>query len=259
MLLPAILFLAIMVIVPLSYSQIGEVAGHLDFSVQVGHNETLQWTILNFGSNTITVSITPPPSLQLTSNASTANQPLPTYSVSQSVVVVPPGGSKIVNVTVTMPLNDTPNFASWEGILSAVTVSNSSNPGGANIEGGVAKIFSIVAVPSTTTTIVSEGFSLGSLGGTTTYIVIGALVVVIIAIIAYYLLKGRKPYAKKQKPAPAGKRQAQKRPARSGRRTGTRQRGSAERSRLARLEAENRKLRQQIGRGRATRRRTRRR
>jgi hypothetical protein len=224
-------------VVSTSYAQLGEVAGHLNFAVQVGHSQTITWTLLNVGSNLTTVSIAPP-GLQLTSNSQTANQPVPTVTFSPNTVTIQPHSSAVINVTVFMPLNETPYFASWEGIISAQVVSNATNPGGAQIQEGIAKIFSIGAIPSTTTStttiattaLVSQA-SLPSISLTPMelYGIGGIVVLVIIVVIAYMIGKraggkaapakratrakatsSRKKRAKKGKKGKAGKGAARK-------------------------------------------------
>ena len=252
--------LASSIIAAISYPQIGEVAGHLNFTVQVGHSQILQWGLVNFGDNSISAHILVPSHIYLTSNSLTANQLYPTYSISATNVTVPPHSTLYLNVTVFMPLKDTPNFATWEGVFNAQLVSNSSNPGEASVLAGVAKVFSIVAIPSTTTTSTTTSSTIQqsqASGSRVPYAVIGVVVVALIAVAAYMMAKGRKKPAKKAAPAKTRKPAAARKPRakQSGR---TRKKaGATSQHRLSRLEAENRRLRQQLARGRGRSRRRR--
>ncbi len=182
-------------------AQLGEIAGELAFSVQVGHSETLQMHLLNAGGQPISVQMVPPAHLQLTSNASlTGNQTYPTYMVNPINLTIPPHGESAVNVTIYMPLNDMPNFATWEGILSAQEVSNVSNPGGAVVIEGVAKGFSIGVIASTTTTTTAPPTTVPALLFLESeYLPYVPVVIVALAIIiglAYYFMV----FSKKPKP-----------------------------------------------------------
>ena len=129
---------------------IGEVAGPLNFQVPVGHSETLhQWTIIDGGDTPLNFMIDVPGSLQVTSSAnSSEGQTIPTVTAFPLNGTIQPHGMFVVNVTVYMPLNNTPGQTSWEGLISAVEVTNQSNSGGAFgavILQGVAKVLSITS------------------------------------------------------------------------------------------------------------------
>ncbi len=152
----AVLLLAILAaLVPLAYGQIGEVAGQLNFQIQVGHSQTLTLTVLNEGSTPIGFAVLAPSGSQLqvtSARNSTVGQTRPTIVVYPMNGTIPARGAATINVTVSMPLNDTPGKASYEGIIQVLQSSNQTNPGGAVLQEGVAKIFSVGAIPSTTTT-----------------------------------------------------------------------------------------------------------
>ncbi len=80
------------------------------------------------------------------------NQTTPTITITPEYGTIAPYSTFPVNVTVSMPLNNTPGAVTWTVIISAVEASNASNPGGAVLQEGVAKIVSIQAVVSTTST-----------------------------------------------------------------------------------------------------------
>jgi hypothetical protein len=197
------IFLLVSVIfAPLATSQLGEVAGQLIFQVQVGHNQTQQLHLLNEGNQSITVQIVPPSSLQLTSNKTlSANQIPPTLTFSPNNGIVPAHGILNINVTVSMPLNDTPYLASWEGIISAQEASNASNPGGAVILEGVAKIMTATPIPSTTTSTTTIPTTVATAQAQSqspsTLPIIAIIILIIVVCAAYYLMKSNKKSGKK--------------------------------------------------------------
>jgi hypothetical protein len=234
-----ITILAISFLVSISAAQLGEVAGVLGFQVQVGHNETVQLQLLNEGSTPIGVTMIPPYRLQLMTNSLTAvNQITPTLYISPRNLTISPHGTYSVNITIYMPLNDTPNWASWEGILSAQEVSNATNPGGAVVLEGVAKIFSVVAIPSTTTTSTIPPTTIPTIPPSPISAISGlmpviAIVLVVVGICAYYYVmkkntkaqKAVKPVAaRKTKRRPAGKARKKGRKRKAKPRAGARKR-----------------------------------
>lgn len=199
--------LSLMFALQVPTAQIGEVAGHLAFSVQVGHTQSLQLTVLNEGGSSIGFSVIVPTQLQVTSGPnSIIGQTQPTVTAFPLNGTIPSRGSVAINVTVFMPLNDTPGQASWEGIIQVLQSSNLTNPGGAVLQEGVAKIFSAAAIPSTTTTTsttssssVPQGPVAATSGGLLVPIII---VIIVVAIVAYYV-KSRKPAATRRAPGRA--------------------------------------------------------
>ncbi len=198
--LPFILAISLMY-APFASAQLGEIAGQLNFQVQIGHNQTIQLHLLNEGNTSIGVHVTAQ-ALQLTSNrVLSANQPTPTIFISPENLTVPAYGTSAINITVSMPLGDTPYLASWEDIISAQEATNATNPGGALILQGVAKIISVGAIPSTTTTSTipttiaqSAGAGVGPLSGAA--LPIAVIILIIIIAIAYYY-SARRPKGRK--------------------------------------------------------------
>lgn len=190
------LIIALAVLSQAPGAQLGEVAGYLNYVIQVGHSQTLTLTLVNGGNQTLGVMMQPPGHLTLISPAGTdANQILPTItSIVPMNLTIPPHSFAHVNITIYMPLNNTPRQAAWEGIMSAQMVSNQSNSGGgAVILSGVAKVFTIASIPSTTTTTISTTTmpsALQTLGSPTA--LVGGLVGVAAVVILYYMTKGKK-------------------------------------------------------------------
>jgi hypothetical protein len=186
-------------------AQFGEEAGALGFQVQVGHNQTLQLHLLNAGNTIIGFR------MQVPSVTQQDNQITPTVTVSPMFGTIFPYSSFAVNVTVFMPLNNTPHAATWTFILSAIEASNASNPGGAVLQAGVAKIVTIQAVVSTTTSTIPQKVTVGAPTITLppnalVYVGIGVVVVICVAGAAWVLrrrkaTKPRKAKAPKKKAA----------------------------------------------------------
>ncbi len=184
-------------------AQFGEQGWQPHFQVQVGHNETLPWVLLNEGNSSIGFQI------QIESISQQDNQTTPTIAANPAYGMVPPHGDLVVNLTVFMPLNDTPGAVSWSTIASAVEASNASNPGGAVLQAGVAKIVSIGAIASTTSTsTIAQRAVAAPIAIPTTAIIAGAGVAIAAGIGggAYYMLKKKKPRR------PARRRKATARP-----------------------------------------------
>jgi hypothetical protein len=217
-------------------AQFGEQGGQPHFQVQVGHNQTFQWVLLNEGNSSIGFQI------QIESIAAQGNQTTPTITASPMHGVIPAGGSFVVNLTVSMPLNDTPNAVTWSTIASAVEASNVSNPGGAVLQAGVAKIVSIAAIPSTTTTSTIPQRAVGApISVSSSTLIIASVGIAIVAGIAgglYYTLRKkpvkRKAVRKRKAPAKKAKKKA------TGRKPARRRRAPARSSRPRRRAARKR-------------------
>ncbi len=139
-------------------AQLGEVAGQIHFHVPLGGSQTLQLSLLNEGNTSIGVQVNPPQNLQITSNAMLAvNQITPKVYIAPQNVTLPAHGEVNVNVSVFMPMNNTPDIVTWQGYISSQEVTNQTNPGGAVVIEGVGKVFTISATlpppPPTTSTI----------------------------------------------------------------------------------------------------------
>ena len=214
-------------------AQLGEQGGQPHFTVQVGHNQTFHWVLLNEGNTSIGFQI------HIESIAAQDNQTTPTITASPAYGVIPARGSFTVNLTVFIPLNDTPGAATWSTIASAVEASNVSNPGGVVLQEGVAKIVSISAIPSTTTTtsiptttIVPKS-AVPQIHVSSTLIIAGIGIAIAAGIAGgiYYAIK-RKPTKKARKrvgPARARRRKAARK--RTSRKTGTKRRAGRRRRR----------------------------
>ncbi len=162
-------------------AQLGEEAGSLNFNVQVGHNQTLQMHLGNSGNVPVGFKI------QLPSITEQDNQSPPIITASPLYGVVQPYSTFPVNITVFMPLNDTPGATTWSVIISAVQSNNASNPGGAVIEEGVAKIASISAILSTTSTSTVTTTVLQRLGATAPLVPSSMLVIIVVVIVIVVL------------------------------------------------------------------------
>ena len=184
------------------YAQIGEIAGHLNFYVPVGGSNSLPFTIANGGSSPLHFQLQP------VAITAVANRTTPIVVVSPENGTIPPYSQFTLNVTATVPAKNNsvgflfwqtiPKGEGWSGSIEVVAVSNSSGTGGANIEAGVVKIFTVApyTVPP----------------GALVYAGIAALVVIAIGIIFYFAVY-KKRYAayRPSKRAAAGRAKALKR------------------------------------------------
>lgn len=129
------------------HAQLGEFAGHMVFNVTLGQSETLQWTIFNSGEYPITWNaVAPSITINNVSGISSSNRTFPIITLSPSGGTLTPRENQVINVTVYMPAKNNTGGLSWEAIPQVVEVTNNSNPGGATIQVGVAKILAINAV-----------------------------------------------------------------------------------------------------------------
>ncbi len=186
-------------LVSVAVAQLGEEAGSLSFSVQVGHNQTLQLHLLNEGNSSIGFQ------MHAQSLKTEDNQTTPTMAISPLSGVIQPHGAFTVNVTVSMPLTNTPGAVTWDTIISAVEASNTTNPGGAVLQAGVAKIVAIQAIPSTTTTIVQRVGAQISLPASALIIIEIVIIVIVVAAVAAAFLLRRKPQRGKKGVAASAK------------------------------------------------------
>lgn len=148
----------------LTYAQLGEVAGPLNFNVNVSGSETLQLTVLNSGSTPLAYRVLFPTLQQI------PNETAPTLTMSPLNGTIQPYKEQMINVTVYVPGNDKPG-QHWSGIIQVVQKSNQTNPGGAVIQTGVAKLISIT---STTPT------------GIPLLYVVSGIIIIVIAGVVYY-------------------------------------------------------------------------
>ena len=73
------------------------------------------------------------------------NMTTPNITISPTHGTLIPGQNFLLNVTVSMPTNAVVN-ATWSGGLAAVESANQLSSGGANVQGGVAKIITATAL-----------------------------------------------------------------------------------------------------------------
>ena len=130
------------------HAQLGEFAGHIVFNVTLGQSETLdQWTIFNSGNSPVTYNVIAPSiTINKVAGLSANNRTAPIMIITPSTGTLQPRQNQVLNITVYMPAKNNTGGLSWEAIPQIVTVTNNTNPGGAVVQVGVAKIISINAV-----------------------------------------------------------------------------------------------------------------
>ncbi len=120
----------------MAYAQLGEVAGPLNFNVNTSGSQTMQLTVINSGSTPIGFKVLQP-SLQ-----SIPNETTPTVTISPLNGTIAPYKQQLINVTVYISGSDKPGLH-WSGFIQVIQQTNQTNPGGAVIQSGVAKMISI--------------------------------------------------------------------------------------------------------------------
>lgn len=171
--------LFIFVLLVSSYAQIGEVAGPLNFNVSIGSRESLTFTIINGGSDTLVYMATP------TITTSIPNATTPQVIITPMNGTIPPHTQLPLNVTVYMPAGKNKPGMTWNGYISAVAVTNTTIVNGATIQAGALKIMTITAAEPK---------------GQEGYVLVAILVIVGIGVGAYYAvsrLRARKGRAKR--------------------------------------------------------------
>ena len=175
-LVAALSFLILLLFSSVVYAQIGEIAGHLNFYVQVGGSNSLPFTIANGGSTPVHFVVQP------YYIGGVANRTTPTIKIEPTSGTIEPYSQYTLNVTATVPAKNNsvgflfwqtiPAGLGWSGNLEVVATGSSSVNGGANIEAGVVKIFTITpyTVPP----------------GPIVYAVIAALIVIVAGIVFYF-------------------------------------------------------------------------
>ncbi len=170
----------------LSFSQnLGQSAGSLVFNVSLGGNQTLSYSIFDGGSSQITFSVSPPQYNPIANNIN------PTVTVTPLNGVLQPGQQINLQVTVFMPASNHVGVK-WDGIMQVLAATNTSNPGGAVVQGGLGKeviIYSQAPPPIPQ----KPGFQLSS----SSMLIIGGVVVVIVVVGAAGYLFKRKPLHRK--------------------------------------------------------------
>jgi hypothetical protein len=121
---------------------IGEVAGQPSFDVPIGENETLPWTVLNYGAP-VNFSVQEGTITQLPDTTT------PTLTVTPSSWTMVHATSYTVNVTLYMPNDSRDAGKSWPSVIigAQATPWGFVCTSGACVLSGVAKIVSIAAIP----------------------------------------------------------------------------------------------------------------
>ena len=148
-----------------SSAQLGEVAGNLNFAMVPGHNQTLQWGLVNYNSTPVQVQYQGPTLTQFY-NAVNPTITVPGFTGFNGTIQP---GITYVNVTVSMPKNDIPYEGNtpWTGVLGMNLLAQNCTGGGC-IVAGVAKRFYITIVKPvklklTSNSIISENASIRGL------------------------------------------------------------------------------------------------
>lgn len=166
-----------------AYSQnLGQSAGSLVFNVSLGGTQSSGYTIFDGGSAPISYTVSPPQYNPI------KNETTPTVTVSPLSGTLQPGQQTGISVTVHMPSNDKPGLK-WDGIMQVLATSNTSNPGGAVIQGGLGKEVIIYS------SLPPKG-TLGPL----VYVIIGVVAAVAVIGGILFLFKSKKGSGKKGKP-----------------------------------------------------------
>ena len=129
-------FILLAFLISIAYAQLGEVAGPLNFNVNVSDNQTLVLTILNSGNTTLPYTVVPP------SITPIVNETNPTVAISPISGALPPFHQQAINITIYIPASDKPGIM-WRGVVQVIQGSNATISGGATIQSGVAKLINI--------------------------------------------------------------------------------------------------------------------
>jgi len=167
------LFLLLVFTAVSAKAELGEVAGQPNFNVSLGQSETLNVTLLNSGDEPIGFSVVMPV-LSTVPDATT-----PTVTAYPMNGIIQPRSPYRVAITVHMPTAKNKPGLSWTGVMQFLQVSNVSNPGGAVLQVGVAKIVTITAMAAAK----PEPSEM--------YLLFAALAVVCAGAVAYYVVKLR--------------------------------------------------------------------
>jgi len=136
-------------------------------------SETLHLTIANGGSTPIDFNVTLPTLNQI------PNTTAPTITISPMTGTLAPHTQLPLNVTVYMPSAKNKPGLSWHGIIGVVQVTNQTNPGGAVIQTGVAKIITITSASPVPLPLID-------------YIIAIIVVIAVVALAVFYLMKRRR-------------------------------------------------------------------
>ncbi len=97
-----LLFIALSLLININYAQLGEVAGQLNFNVNLSSSQTQQMIIINSGKTNLQYEVFAP-TLQMIANTTT-----PTITVSPINGTLRPYEQQTINITVYMPGGDKP-------------------------------------------------------------------------------------------------------------------------------------------------------
>ncbi len=122
----------------IAHSQLGEVAGVLNFNTPIGSSSSLNLTIMNTESIPLKYSVVLPVLNQI------PNSTTPIVTITPMNGTLAPHAQKELNVTVHLPYNKNKPGYAWQGLIQVIGASPST-PGEVNIQAGVAKLITIVA------------------------------------------------------------------------------------------------------------------
>ena len=122
----------------IAHSQLGEVAGVLNFNTPIGSSSSLNLTIMNTESIPLKYSVVLPVLNQI------SNSTTPIVTITPMNGTLAPHAQKELNVTVHLPYNKNKPGYAWQGLIQVIGASPST-PGEVNIQAGVAKLITIVA------------------------------------------------------------------------------------------------------------------
>ncbi len=133
--------LALFLLFSVSSACIGEVAGKINFNVSAGGNQTQQMQVFNNCDNQ---------SIYYSTRSQVnpvANELSPGIVVTPSSGVMLPRENIFLNITVSVPYNDTPGTAWRAGVAVQQANNATAAGGGATLSVGVVKLFNITALP----------------------------------------------------------------------------------------------------------------
>lgn len=136
------LVLSLILIVGVASSQFGMMAGQPHLNVYIGGSNTTNITLMNTGSMPISFNVILPvfPNLK--------NESVPNVTMSVTSGTIPPHQNMKIYITASLPKNGVKANDTWEGVIQFVQVANTTNPGGAVVASGLAKILTVTAIPA---------------------------------------------------------------------------------------------------------------
>ncbi len=141
--LPALLIVFLSVFSGLSAAQLGMVAGQPHVSVPIGSSNSVNITFIN---NAFNESISFRVVLPIFQN--TTNSTVPIVTATPMEMSIPPRTDKVVMLSVFVPSNKNKVGQTWTGVVQFIVESNTTNPGGAVVQAGLAKILTVTAAPA---------------------------------------------------------------------------------------------------------------